>query len=192
MGIGAYQQDTSKQAALNYDAAIQEQNARIADEQAQQAAILGQQQQNAQQLKDASVAGDAKAIAAANGGVLGEGSNAEIIRGNAYLAQVNSLTIQDTTARQQWAYQMQAVNARNTAAADRAGVGAINPGMDAASGLLGTGAQVAQIWYALKGSGALSGIGNLFGGSGAAFGADAAAGGAGAAEGIGELAVLVA
>ena len=144
--MGAYNQAKTQQATLGYEAAVADNNARIADYQAQTEQQIGAQQEQAQRMKTASLFGAQLAGMAANGIDLGQGSAADVLASTQYMGERDALTIRDNAARRAWAYNMNAQNLRSESANDRAMGGAINPRMAAFTSLLTGASGLATNW----------------------------------------------
>lgn len=133
---GAYNQAQTQKATLGYEAAVADNNAKIADYQARTEQQIGVQQEQAQQLKTANLFGAQRAAMAANGIDLGQGSATDILTGTQFMGERDALTIRDNAARRAWGYNVSAQNYRGEAATERTMGGAIGPGMAAATSLL--------------------------------------------------------
>jgi len=144
--MGAYNQAMTQKATLGYESAVASNNAQIANYQAQTEQAIGAQQENAQQQKTANMMGAQRATMAANGIDLGQGSASDILTSTQFMGERDALTIRDNTARQAWAYNMNAQNYRGEAATDRAMGSAISPGVGAAASLLTGAASLSSNW----------------------------------------------
>lgn len=140
-GAGGYSGAKTQRSALNSQAWSEDQNAKIADWQASQAIINGQTNEEGARLQEAQAFGRERAGMAANGVDLGYGSATDILTSTKVLGEANALQIHDNALREAWGYRVQATNARNQAALDRAGASAINPSMAAFTSLLGSAKQ---------------------------------------------------
>jgi hypothetical protein len=145
--MGAYKSAAGQKAALNYQASVADNNAKIADQQAQFALLNGEQEEQAQRLKTAATMADQKAVAAANGVDIGSATPIELMASTKLIGDKDALTIRDNAARQAWGFQTQATGMRNEAAADRATASSMNPWMSAAGSLLTSAGGVADRWY---------------------------------------------
>lgn len=145
--LGAYNSAKAQKATLGYEAAVADNNAKIAEYQSKLAIEQGQIAEQNQRLKTANLYGDQRAALAANGVDLGTGSATEILATTKYMGERDALTVRDNAAREAWAFELQAQGYRADAAVDRANADAINPTMAAVSSLLGSGSQVAGSWY---------------------------------------------
>ena len=145
--VGAYKTAQGQKAALDYQSAVAENNQKIADYQAQIALQNGAIEEQASELKTASLKGDQRAALAANGVDLGVGSAAEIIATTEAMGKRDALTIRDNASRQAWALQEQGKGYASEAAMDAATSAAISPWASAASSLLSGAGSVASSYY---------------------------------------------
>lgn len=146
--MGAYNQASAQKATLGYEAAVAQNNATVSDYQAQQALLIGAQQEQQSRLQTAQMFGTQRASMAANGIDLGQGTATDILTTTKHMGEVDALTIRDNAARQAWAAKVQAQNYLNNAAADRASASAINPTIAGLTSLIGGATGVAKSWYA--------------------------------------------
>ena len=144
---GAYSKARAQKAALGYEAAVADNNAQIAEWQAQAAIENGQAAEQASRLKTAAMFGDQRAAMAANGVDLGTGSATEVLATTKFMGERDALTIRDNSARQAWALRNQAQGYASEAEFTRSTAAGIKPLMSAATSLMGSGAQVAPSWY---------------------------------------------
>ena len=145
---GAYNQAGTQAASLGYEASVASANATVATYQRTTAMQIGQQNLDAQNMKTAQVMGAQTATMAANGVVLsGGGTAADVLAGTRMVGNIDAMTIQDNTARQAWADQVQALSDTAEATADRSVQSSISPWASAAGSLLGTATSVASGWY---------------------------------------------
>lgn len=148
--FGSYQQSKATQAAYNYQAAVNRNNAQIAEWQAADAIARGQKSEQAQRLKAAQLKSSQRAAFAARGVALNEGSPLNILADTDYMNELDALTIRDNAARESWAFRNQAAGYASDASMLSARADAESP-MGAAFGSLLTGAGVvADSWYNLK------------------------------------------
>lgn len=125
-----YQLD-SKALTLEFQKDIAGINARQAEFTAQQTLRAGQQQSGALTLKYGKAKGSQRAAMAANGGVIGEGSNAEIEATNDLMKEIDANTINANTVRQAENARTQSQNYKTQAA--MYGVGAENARMSSST-----------------------------------------------------------
>jgi hypothetical protein len=148
--VGSFYSAKSQKLALESQAQIAEINARIAELGAQSTLIQGQRQVGQISQRAGAVKSAQRASMAANGVDLGEGSAAEVLASTDILKEQDMQTAHSNALSAAWGYRTQGMNSTNEAATKRATSGAINPGMQAASTLLGSAGSVAQSWYAMK------------------------------------------
>lgn len=134
--MGAQNKAQAQQDMLNSEA-------NIADMQARQAILNGQNAEQSSMLKTGAVLGAQRAQLGANGVDLGSGSATDVLASTKYLGVRDAMTIHDNALRTAWSYNTQA-------AMDRAGASNINPGMAGFSSALGSAGTVATSWYANK------------------------------------------
>jgi hypothetical protein len=143
--MGAYNQASQQRAAL-------ENQAQIAEWQAQQSLAAGVAQTNNSQLKTGSLIGEQRAQLAASGVDLGSGSANDILTSSRFMGDRDALTISDNATRTAWAYRTNADISRTMASN-------INPMMSMATSLIGGAGQVAATNYRMKAQGLDTGTG---------------------------------
>lgn len=144
---GSYNQAAAQKGALNYDAIVNENNAQIAQYQAQVAQTVGARQEQNSRLQTADLYGAQRAGMAANGVALDQGSASDVLTSTRMMGERDALTIRDNTAQRVWEDQQQASNFRARANASRAAASSVNPLLAGASSLLGGAGMVAGSWY---------------------------------------------
>lgn len=102
-----------------YQSAVANQNANIADAQAQDSINRGNAQAEEVRRRNAQAAGAQAATAAANGGDLASGSNLDIFGDTAQFGMLDVKTAINNAQREAFGYQVQAANARAEASAAR-------------------------------------------------------------------------
>lgn len=154
--IGSYFTARGQQTALRYQADIADTNARLSELSAQSELLRGQREEQASRLRTAQLKSTQRAALAANGIDLGQGSAAEILTSTDFMGEVDANTIAANAVRQAWGYRTQGMNFQNEALMKRSTAGAINPGMTAATTLLGEAGRVATSWYTMDKLGAFT------------------------------------
>jgi hypothetical protein len=154
--IGSYYTAKGQQTALRYQAEIADINARMSERSAQSELLRGQREEQASRLKTSHLKSTQRASMAANGIDLGQGSAAEILTTTDLMGEVDANTIAANAVNQAWGYRTQGVNFQNEALVKRSIASAINPGMSAATTLLGEAGRVATSWYAMDKAGAFT------------------------------------
>lgn len=137
---GAYKSAAGQKAAAKY-------NARVGEIQAEDALARGRHMVARQQGEIQSLKSDQIATMAANGVDIGYGSALDVLAGTDVRAEAERVAIKNNAAREAFGH-------RTGAAMDRFRADQINPGMAAATSLLGTGSTVAKQWYSFKTAGA--------------------------------------
>ena len=153
--IGSYYSAKSQKAQLGYDAQMADINARLSEQQAQQALSSGQKQAQQSMLQTAQLKSTQRAQMAAGGVVLGEGSAAAIEAGTDVIGEIDANTIEANAIQSAWGYRNQSVQYENQARMARANAKGIKPLASAATSLLGGATQVASSYYSMNKSGAV-------------------------------------
>lgn len=160
--IGSYNQAKGQKQAYNYQAAIDQQNVTIAKAQSSQALLVGQNEEQTQQLKNAQMFSTQRAAMASNGiDISQSGSAIDVLSSTKYLGTRDALTIHDSALRQAWGYDVQANTAQNSANFMSQAAKNISPVSAAFSSVLGSAGSVAQKWYSMDSVGATSGAPSL-------------------------------
>lgn len=146
----AYSTSTSNKAAYNYQAAVNRNNAMIAEWNAQDAARRGEQDLIEHQRKTAALMGNQRATLAGRGIDLSEGSALNILSDTDYLSKQDQLTIKDNTAKNVWQAKVQAYNEGTNAELLQMRSDAENPLFSGAASLLTGAGSVADRWYKYK------------------------------------------
>ena len=153
--IGSYYSAKTQQANLRGQSVVAESNARLAELSAQSALLQGQKQVAALTMKAGQIKGSQRAAMAANGIDLGEGSAAELQASTEIMKDIDKNQLEANAVANAWGYRLQKTNYENEALSAKAGASTINPGMSAASTLLGGAGSVASSWYQFSKVGAI-------------------------------------
>lgn len=145
--LGAYNSSKSNKKAYEYNAVVEQNNAKFAEMQAQDAIARGHNTEAVSRMQTAQLMGKQRATMAARGIALDEGSPLNILNDTAYMGEHDALVIRDNTAKEAWALRNQSKNYSDNAALLQARAEAENPFMNVAGTLLTTGGQVADRWY---------------------------------------------
>lgn len=137
----------AQQNALNYQAQVSANNAKIAQWQAQDALQRGARAEQTQRLKTAQLKGSQRASLAARGIALDEGSALNLLQDTDYMGDLDVATIQDNTTKEAWGYQNQANGYLNDAALQGYRAGETNSNAALAGTLLTGAGTVADSWY---------------------------------------------
>lgn len=154
-GAGTQKANLRGQAAVaEANARIYDTNAHLAELSAQSVLEQGQRQVGTLTMKAGQLKSKQRTALAANGVDVGEGNAAEILASTDIMKEIDTNTLTANAARSAWGYrtsainmQTQASNSRIDAMSKRAMGSAINPGMSAATSLLGSAGAVASSWY---------------------------------------------
>jgi hypothetical protein len=144
---GAYSKSSGDQAAYQYQAQVADNNATMANWQAQDALKRGVSAVNNSQIKTSQLQGTQRASLAARGIDLSQGSALDILSDTSFMGQIDANTLKDNAAKEAWAYNTQASNASANAELLRMRAGNINPAGDMTSSLLTGAGKVASSWY---------------------------------------------
>ncbi len=151
--MSAYQSAQAEKKGYEYQAAIADNNAQIAEWEAQDAIQRGQTEEQNQRLKTASVYSSQRAAMAANGVDLTEGSPVDVLTSTKYLGERDALTIRDNSLKQAWGHRTQAATDRANATALRWQRDQISPFMRAGTSLLTSAGNISEKWYTAKKNG---------------------------------------
>lgn len=151
-GVSSYQQGKAQQAQYNYQAKVNEENAKIAQENANVQRQQGIEEARLQRIKAASTIGSQKTAMAANGVDITQGTAVDVIADTAAIGELDALQTQYNYEMKARGYEAQAGNFQNQANLDiisgknayTAGkIGAVQHGL---AGLQQTG-NVASQWF---------------------------------------------
>lgn len=151
----AYDIAKGESAMAKYNAAVQRNNAKLAEEQAKQALIVGQREEFTARLKQAALRSHTRASYAERGLDLSEGTPLNALETIDYIGDIDALTIRDNANRTAWAHRVSAANARDEAGMLEARAGGVSPSSAAASTLLTGATKVAGSWYQFSKAGVL-------------------------------------
>lgn len=150
--VSAYTSAKNEQAALQAQAQVANNNALLAQWQAEDATLRGEQAANTARLKGAQVKGAQRAAMAANGIDLSVGSAQRVLTDTDYITALDASQLQANAAREAWGYSMQRKQYTQQGAAASDAAGQINPWLAAGTSLLSSATSVAARWYANSGS----------------------------------------
>lgn len=146
----AVQQSAAAKDSANYNAAVQRNNAQLAEYQAQDAVTRGDKATEDHMRKVAQLKGSQKASMAARGLDLSEGSALNILTDTDLFGEIDANTIQTNAAREAWGYRAQGSNSTAQANLYKAQADNQNPLMAGAGTLLAGAGSVADRWTAYK------------------------------------------
>jgi hypothetical protein len=145
--FGAYRSSQGAKDAYGAQAQVAENNAQIAQWQADDALARGAKAATATRVKTLQLEGDQRAALAANGVDLTVGSAADILRDSDYFGKIDANTVTDNAAREAWGHRMQGANFKGDALNLRNRADVESPWAAAGTSLLGSANRVASGWY---------------------------------------------
>lgn len=145
--VGAYNESRANKTAYNAQGQVAENNAQIAEWQAQDALARGDRAVYTQRLKTRQLKGTQRVRMAANNVDLGYGSAVEILTDTDYFGEMDAATLHDNAAKEAWALRNQARNFTSEASLMRNRAGMENPMLAGATSLLSSAGRVAGNWY---------------------------------------------
>lgn len=116
--VGAIQQGQAQKASATYNAAVQNQNAKISEANAQIVSQAGAEQEAMQERKTRSEVGQIKANQAASGVDVNSGSALDTQASASELGALDALTIRSNATKEAYGYQVQGVNQKAQASLD--------------------------------------------------------------------------
>lgn len=140
-GVSAYMGQSAQNQALQFNAMMSEQNARLAEIRAKEAEKEGKRQELLHRMKVEKLKGTQRAAAAASGAVVGEGSPMDVLLDTELLGEMDAMTIRHNTAMEAWGYRAQAGQYGLEANMYRAQKG--SPALAFGTSLLGSAGQLA-------------------------------------------------
>lgn len=147
---GAIGDAHSERMSLNYQAAMDDLNAKQAEFGAQQELSKGNEAIAMTTMRAGMVKGAQRAAIAANGIDLGVGSAAEALTTTDMMKENDINTITGNAIRAAWGHRIEATNHTNAANMKRAGATTINSTARAIDSIAGGAGQLSQSWYAMS------------------------------------------
>ncbi len=145
--LGAYKSSEGTKQGYNYNAAVARNNAQYAEMQAQDAIARGENAVDVSRMKTTQLASRQRALMAAHGVALDEGSPLNILNDTAYMGEHDARTLADNAAKEAWALRRQAANYTDQSSLLSARASDEEPWLNAAGTLLTQSGQVADRWY---------------------------------------------
>lgn len=143
----AYQQGQIAQIGYQMQESTLRNNMQVAQWNAEDAKARGEVAISQQRKKTKQMAGTQRAMMAAAGLDLTQGSPLRILTDTAYMGAMDEDQIRQNVSREASAYRMQAVGLASQAEMQRTLASSVNPGAQAAGTLLSGATQVAANWY---------------------------------------------
>lgn len=153
--LSAYSKAKAENAFTSYQAAVQRNNAELAERQARSALVAGARDEVNSRLRQAALTGKQRASYAARGIDLTEGSALNALTDTELMGTSDALTIRDNTNRTAWGYRANAAMSEADADILEARSRRTSPLSSAFSTLLTGATGVAGNWYQLSKAGAL-------------------------------------
>lgn len=148
--VGAYGDAKMETMSLNYQAKMDDLNADMAEQSAQQEFAKGQDQVAMSTLRAGQVKSSQRAAMAANGIDLGQGSASEVLTSTDLMKENDANTLTTNAIRAAWGHRVEATNFKNAANMKRAGASTISPFWRASDSISGGAGQLAQSWYSMS------------------------------------------
>lgn len=149
--VSAFSGSSSNKNAYEYQAAVNRNNAMIAEWNAQDVIRQGQQEEDDMRRKAASLKGSQRASLAARGLDISEGSALNILSDTDMMTENDAITIKNNTNKKAWAYRVQGNNDTANAELLQMRADSESPLMAGGGALLSGLGTVADRWYASKG-----------------------------------------
>lgn len=143
-GVGAFMGQSAQNQALEFNALMMEQNARLANMRALETEKEGQRQEMLHRLKVEQLKGSQRAAAAASGALVTEGSPMDILFDTERLGEMDAMTLRYNAAMEAWGHKMQGVQYGTQASMYRAQ--RLNPWLSFGTSLLGGAGQLTNMY----------------------------------------------
>lgn len=150
--IGAFFGARSQRDQMRFQARMDAINAGLADLQARDAMLQGQKQQQAIRQRGGQVKSSQRVAMAANGIDLGSDLATNLLTSTDFITETDANTAAANAIKSAWGYKTEATNMRSRSAIGNAMASGINPGLSAATSLLGNAGKVAGSWYQARGA----------------------------------------
>lgn len=169
---GQLQAGKAQAAQLNYQAAVGRNNSILAQRAADDARLRGEEAARREASKTKQLAGRQRAVLAANGQLVDQGSALDITDDTAQIGKLDELTIRSNAEREALGYEAQGMNFQ--AGSNLNSMGAANAQSAGTAGAFGTilsgAGNVASKWYNFKKEGLFGGSSGQVNVSGTGFG----------------------
>lgn len=146
----ARDRSSADRAALEYQSQVQANAGQVDEWRAADAIRRGETAQSQSRLRQTSIAGSQRAVFAARGLPLNEGSALSILSDTAFMGDVDAATIRDNAAKEAWTLRVSANTARSNSDFLAARARTISPGRSEFNSLLTSAGTVAPTWYRLN------------------------------------------
>lgn len=145
--VSAYSGSQASKNAYGAQAQVAQNNAQVAEWQAEDALRRGAVAASDQGTKNNQLKGTQRARLAANGVDLGQGSALQILADTDYFGDIDAGRIEDNAAREAWAIRQQAAGYRADASLLQSRADSERPWLAAGTSLLTSAGKVAGNWY---------------------------------------------
>lgn len=148
--LGAYKKSSGEQNAYEFQSKVAKKNAAIAEVQAKDAMLRGENAEQVTRTKTANLKGTQRASLAARGIDLGEGSALNILTDTDFMGERDALLVHDNANKEVWGLRNTAQNYTDNAMLLDWRAQQQSPAGDAFGTLLTGAGRVASSWYALR------------------------------------------
>lgn len=146
--VGAYRSAKAQKVAAGWQAKVSRNNAALAEWEAQDALMRGEEAWQKHRQQTAALKGSQRARMASNGVLLSEGSPLRVLSDTDYLSDVDAQTIRGNARREAYLARSRAVQFRNDASLLEFQGDSISPMIQAGATFLDGASTVASKWYA--------------------------------------------
>lgn len=152
---GAYTQAKAAKSSANYQADVDEQNAKAQERNAQDIEARGREEQDRYRRRLAQMMGSQRVQLAGTGVDIGSGSALDLMADTAGEGARDVATIGQNTARDAYGARVGAMSAQAQANIGRATASGISPGLQTGTSLMSGATQFGDQWYTFKKNGDL-------------------------------------
>lgn len=150
--VSAHREAKAERQAAEYQAAVANNNAQLAEWEAQDALFRGGKEEQRHRLNVAALKGTQRATMASRGIVMSEGSPLRILTDTDFMGELDARVIRMNAEREAWSRRNQAQQYQDDAAWMRASGRSRSPTAAAATTLLSGATAVASRWYNYSGT----------------------------------------
>lgn len=151
--IGSYYAAENNKNTLNFQASMDEINARLSEKGAQSVLLQGERQEQGVRLNTAKIKSSQRVAMAANGITLDSGTAVNNLTSTDVMGELDAINVQTNALSAAWGYRTQSVNQQNAANMKRTAASNINPFQDAFVSALSGAGRVAPQWYQMNKAG---------------------------------------
>ena len=147
---GQMQQSKAQAGMAEYQSAVARNNSILAERAAADAELRGAQAERRQRSQISTVQGRQRAVLAANGVLVDDGSALDLVSDTAQIGEVDALTIRSNAQREAMGYRAQGANYQADASLASMRASAADPTLGMAGTFLGGLGSVASKWYSFR------------------------------------------